>query len=278
MVNYPLEDLGGRGDLLHIAPANGFPIQSYQPLIDDLAQDYQLVHLPPRAVWEDEPVPSEHRSWKETVARDLDQGMQQHRLNNVIGVGHSFGGIATLLTVIANPERFKALVLLDPTIFSSLMLWGLWIKQRLRIDDPMSKGAERRRDRFDSYQEADDRLRKKALFADWDEHAFQGYIDSMMIDPLKGDVRLRWAKAWEAYYFRTIYTGIWRDLPKLNGQLPILTIRGGTSDTLTASVAQRLQKLLPDMVYHEMVGHGHLFPHSAPRQTAQIIRRFLSEI
>jgi pimeloyl-ACP methyl ester carboxylesterase len=277
MTRYPIEELGGMGDVIHIAPANGFPIESYQPLIDELSSHYKMVHLPPRGVWQDEPLPSKHKSWKETVAYDLEQGIDQHNLRNLIGMGHSFGGIATLLTAIAIPHRFKALILLDPTILSRSALWGVWLYQQLGLATPLSKGAERRRDHFDSYDDADNRLRKKALFVDWDEHAFQGYIDSMRADP-NGGVCLKWAKKWEAYYFRTLYTHIWRELPKLKGHFPILLIRGGTSDTLSSRVVEQIRHILPDMVYHEIVGHGHLFPQSAPHQTTQIIHQFLSEI
>lgn len=277
MTTYPVEHLGGRGRQLHIAVANGFPIETYQPIIDDLTQNYAVIHLPPRAVWEGEKPPNTLKNWRQTVAYDLQQAIKQYDLYDLIGIGHSMGGIATLLTALAMPERFKAIILLDPTILprSMMFMMGLW--QTFNLKPPLAKGAERRRDHFNSYDDADNRLRKKALFSDWDEHAFQGYIDSMRVDA-EGGVRLKWAKEWEAYYFQTLYTKTWRILPRLKNQLPILTIRGGNSDTLLPQSAEQMQKLLPDMVYREIDGHGHLFPQSAPQQTATIIHEFLLEI
>jgi pimeloyl-ACP methyl ester carboxylesterase len=277
IMNYPIEHLGGRGQLVHIAPANGFPIETYTPLTDALLKNYQVIHLPPRGVWEGEQPPTKRINWKNMVAKDLIAGIEQHQLTDLIGIGHSFGGVATLLTGLAMPQRFKAIILLDPTIFHMKLMWMMWLSVVLKQNNPLAKGANRRRDHFDSYDDADQRLRKKAIFADWDEQSFQGYIDSMRVDPA-GGVRLKWAKQWEAYYFNTIYTNTWRDIPKLKGKFPILTIRGGTSDTLSAESGRKMQKLLPDMVYHEIDGHGHLFPQSAPHQTAQIIEKFLSEI
>ena len=87
---------------------------------------------------------------------------------------------------------------------------------------------------------------------------------------------LAWPREWEAYYFRTLYTGTWRELPKLRGKVPVLTIRGQRSNTLFPKAAARMRRILPQMDYAEIAGHGHLFPQSAPDQTRQVITEWLA--
>lgn len=275
----PIYDFGGSGQILHIAPANGFPPQTYLPLLEPLMQHHHVVNLMPRALWDDTLPPEKLLSWKELVAKDLHQGMLEHDLRDMIAIGHSFGGIATLLAAIQDPSRFKALILLDPTIFPRPYMKAIQVSRLLgrKMNTPLAERTTKRKAIFDSVDIAYEYFKGKKLFADWDEQALRQYAQSMKQNT-DGTVSLAWKREWEAYYFRTIYGGTWGELPKLRGKMPILLIRGETSDTLFASVAKSIQKILPEMTYHEIAGHGHLFPQSAPQQTANVILNWLDKI
>jgi len=141
-------------------------------------------------------------------------------------------------------------------------------------DNPLAERAAKRRDRFESRDEAYEYFKGKALFADWPDKTVRLYADSLDFDG--GGYILAWPRAWEAYYFRTLYTHTWQDLPKLaTTNIPMLVIRGGESDTFLPDAMQRMQMILPDATYKEITGHGHLFPHSAPDETRQIITDWL---
>lgn len=276
---YPIYDFGGSGDILHIALANGFPPQTYTPLVERFTTQYHVMNLMPRALWDDENPPNRFISWKDGLANDLQNGIIHHNWHNIIAIGHSFGGIATLLTAIQQPWRFKAVILLDPTILPRPYMKVLQISRLFgrKASNGLAERAEKRKSSFESYDVAYDYFKGKKLFADWDEMAFRGYIQSLR--PTEdGTVTLAWKREWEAYYFRTLYAGTWGDLPKLRGKIPLLMIRGETSDTLLAPVAQQIRKILPDMTYHQIVGHGHLFPQSAPHQTGDIIADWLKSL
>jgi pimeloyl-ACP methyl ester carboxylesterase len=276
---YPLYDFGGSGDILHVALANGFPPQTYAPMLTPFITHYHVVNLMPRALWDDAPVPEKLVSWKNMVAGDLHAGIVEQGWQNIIAIGHSFGGIATLLTAIKDPKRFKAVVLLDPTILPRPYMKALQASRLLgrKASSGLAERAEKRKIAFDSVDVAYDYFKGKKLFADWDDSALRGYAQSMKPAP-DGGVTLAWKREWEAYYFRTLYAGTWGDLSKLRGKMPLLMVRGGNSDTLFPQVAKAIQKILPDMTYHEVEGHGHLFPQSAPHQTAEIIQKWLAEL
>ena len=105
----PLIELCGEAGapLLHMMPANGFPPQTYLPLLRQLSQ-FRSICMPPRALWGDEPPPAGYRSWN-ADADDLLSGLEQRELRDIVLVGHSLGGIVSLLALLKAPERFKAL-------------------------------------------------------------------------------------------------------------------------------------------------------------------------
>lgn len=277
MQTHPLFDFGGAGPALHLAVANGFPPHTYRPLLAPLTADYRVLSLPPRALWPGVGAPpAQAGSWRE-LADDLLAGLRQHNLTDVIAVGHSFGGVASLLAVLAEPRRFRALILLDPTILPPPVADAI---RALRQQGdgarlPLVDGALSRRSRFADLDEAFAYWRDKALFSDWPDAALRLYAESMTRPTGSGDLTLTWSPAWEAYYYQSVYTDAWDDLPRLAGLLPTLVIGGETTTTFTAEARDRARALLPGAAHVTIGGHGHLFPHSAPAETERVIRDWL---
>ncbi len=276
-MKYPLLELGGSGKPLHIAPANGFPPQTYLPLLRPLLAQYRVLALPPRALWNGSTPPVALHDWRQ-LADDLLAGLREHDLWDVVAVGHSFGGIASLLSVVREPERFRALVLLDPTLLPLPAMELMSAAQQNGQTDqfPLVQAAARRRRRFDSADAAYSNFRGKAAFADWDDEALRLYVQHGTRPSADGGVELVWSPEWEAYYYRTLYTGTWAFVPQLEGLVPMLVLRGTASDTFFPEAAQQLKALLPEITYTEITGHGHLFPQSAPAQTAQVLMDWLA--
>ena len=279
-MNYPIYDFGGDVDapVMHIAVANGFPPQTYIPMVRPLLGHYHVVSLLPRALWPEEQDHRTFRSWR-MLSADILEGLQAHDLHDVTLVGHSFGGVASMLAATEEPDRVRALVLLDPTfiMFSLPTSAILWLLQRLGMAPdrlPLVRGALRRRRTFASAEAAYTYFSDKRLFADWPDETVRLYADSITREDGDG-VALAWSPEWEAQYYRTVFPWSWREIPKLRGLLPLLTLRGARSDTLTPEAAARLQQCLPEMAYDEIDG-GHLFPQSAPDSTATAIMRWLT--
>jgi len=275
----PLIELGGDPDapVMHIAIANGFPPQTYIPLLRPFMEDYRVVCLPPRALWGDQTPPSEYQNWQ-TLADDMLAGFDQYELDNVVAVGHSFGAIASLLAVITAPDRFQSLILLDPTILMPNLLdmtrqaWEQGVADQI----PLVQGAMRRRTGFESVEDAFERFRGKRLFSDWSDDVLRLYVEHGTHPKADGDgVELTWSPEWEAYYFSTVHLTIWEDLPKLDGLVPTLIVRGGDSDTFVTESRDKVKTLVPSATYAEVAGHGHLFPQSAPENAAAVIEEFI---
>lgn len=276
---YPVHDFGGAGTLMHFAPANGFPSQMYHPMLAPLTHDYHVVSLLPRALWSNQTPPAALMDWKEMVMRDLLDGLRAIDARDVILVGHSFGGIASMLAVIEEPQRFRGLILLDPTILPHAVLDAIrTLNAAGRIHElPLAARALKRRRHFSSHDEAYVYFKSRPLFADWDERMVRAYVDEGLRTTPDG-VELLWSPEWEAYYYMGGYGGTYEDLPRLKGLVPTLMIRGANSDTFVSDTVDEVRALVPDAHYVEIANHGHLFPMSAPRQTADTIRDFAARL
>ncbi len=262
--------------VLHIMPANGFPPQTYLPMLRRLT-DLRAVCLPPRSLWGDQLPPAGYRDWS-ADADDLLAGLETQDLRGIVAVGHSLGGIISLLALLKMPSRFRALIMLDPVILpqEALDMFGRAWDEGAVADLPLVRGALRRRKHFDSRDEAYARFREKQVFADWDEATLRLYVEHGLKPQTDADgYELDWSIEWEAHYFSTVYRGIWKVLPKLNGLAPTLMLRASHSTTFPEQSRDRARSLLPDVDIHEMKGQGHLFPQAAPQETARVIGEWL---
>jgi pimeloyl-ACP methyl ester carboxylesterase len=279
-MTHPLLDLGGQGPLVLLAPANGFPPETYLPALDPVLASHQVVSLPPRAMWPDAgPAPEGVGSWT-ALAEDLLEGMRHYELPPVIAIGHSFGAVISVLAAVREPARFRALAMLDPTILPPPMMEA-FREQRRRGEmafRPMVQGARKRRDRFADVAEAFGYWRGKPLFSDWSDDAVRRYARAMLVPGELGEQTLVWRRDWEAYYYESFYPDTWSDLAKLNRSMPLLVVGGAESDTFLPDAAALLKERLPRATHVTLPGYGHLFPQAVPEQTGMILASWLDSL
>lgn len=276
MVSSRTVRFGGAGTPLHLAVANGFPPESYQPLIDRLTPHFDVFSVLPRALW-GESVPDNRLNWRDMGMRDLLAEWEALAVEQVIAVGHSFGGVISLLAALEAPERFKALVLLDPTLFAPEIM--RMIAQQYAHDPaalPLAVRALRRRRDFADMTSAFAYFRERELFADWSDESLWAHVHAGLIADGSGGLTLRWSPEWEAHIFSTAYLETWEAVPRLEAlDLPVLVVRGEQSDTFSAASMTMLQSLLPKAECVQIPDQRHLFPLAAPSVTADLISTFL---
>lgn len=269
---------GAAAPPLHLMPANGFPPQCYLPLLRALP-GYRAFCLPPRALWGDQEAPAGHRGWDE-AADDMLAGLEAHDIHNSVAIGHSLGGVVSMLALLKQPGRFRALIMLDPVLLPEKMLQFI---ARARRDGsieqlPLVQAARRRRRQFDSQVDAFQRFRTKPLFADWTDDALWLYVrHGTRASADGGGIELVWSPDWEAHYFATVYRQVWQDLPKVDGLAPVLVVRGANTETFFESEVEQARRALPSAQFVDLDGQGHLFPLAAPKLTAQVIAKWLAE-
>lgn len=274
-MHQPLHDFGGSGPPLHLAVANGFPPATYAPFVVPLLDRYRVFSLPPRALWPGiGPPPAGATSW-ETMADDLLAGWTAQGIDRLVVVGHSYGGVASLLAAVRAPERVSALVLLDPTMLAPAVLDQV---RRLRAQGemprmPLVEGARRRRNRYPSTEEAYQSWRAKSLFARWPDATLRLYAQSMTQPAADGDgVTLTWTREWEAYYYETLYAESWVAAAKLSEEIPLLVLVGEESTTVLPESVAEMRRVWPHATIRTIPGHGHLFPQEMGSGAGEMVR------
>lgn len=268
-----LHIFGGQGPLLHLAHANGFPPGAYRSLAQALTARVRVASLPLRPLWPGSS-PASAPTWR-PLAADLVAALEREGAGDVVGIGHSLGGVLTLWAAIDRPDLFRAVVLIDPVILPRRWLWSIRLLRALGLGhrQPLVQGALRRRTRWPSHAACLDYLRGKPLFAHWPDTSLVDYVESATRPLADGQVELVYPPAWEAQIFATTPTGIWRDVPKLRA--PTLLVRGERSTTFLSPVAGRMVQMLPHAQLVTIPGAGHLAPMERPGETAAVLLDFL---
>ena len=174
--------------------------------------------------------------------------------------GHSMGGTSSLLAAAERPGKVSRLVLFDPVImprgFSALMaVPGL---RGLPRRWPITQGALRRRNRFDSAQAAMDGWRGRGAFKGWSEMMLADYVGDALSPADEGGFQLTCAPEWEASNYASQGHDPWRAMRKVERPVRILKASRG-SVCLVASDPRRRPQITV-----ETVEGGHLFPMTNP--------------
>ncbi len=275
-----LYDFGGFGPIMNFAVGNGFPPLTYRLMIDPLLLQVHAISILPRPLWSNPPSPASSPTWQ-TLVDDTVAAMDEYHLDRVIATGHSGGATASIMAVAQHPERFSALILLDPTIFEPAINEAIDSARESKGNAPffmqIADKARKRRSHFASRQEAFDFWRERGLFAQFSDESLWLYVEALVVPTPDGGFTLAWSPEWEAHYYETVWTKIWDDIARLPVDLPVLVVRGSASDTFMEPAAALLRERLPQAEYHEIESHGHLFLCTAPDETASIISQFLKD-
>jgi pimeloyl-ACP methyl ester carboxylesterase len=279
----PYEDFGGQGPLLHFSHANGYPPGAYRPLFARLSADFHVLAMHMRPLWPGSD-PAAISDWQ-PLSADLACFLDQRQLPHPIGAGHSMGATTTLRLALREPDRFEALVLIDPVLFPPYMtrFWrlvsGLGLGYRLH---PLVKGALKRRTNFDSRDAMHENYRRKSVFRRLNDEHLTAYVDALACTSSDGrlarSVQLCYPAAWEA---RIYVTGIladleiWRTLGSLRP--PLLIIRGAETDTFWAKTAALVKRKLASTRIETIPDATHLVPLEHPDQVYRLISDFLTK-
>lgn len=277
-MDIPQFDLGGSGAPLHFLHANGYPPECYRPLLDLFHQEYHVFGMLLRPLWEGSN-PEDLDDWH-PLADDLLRFLEARGNGKVIGVGHSVGGVTTLRAALLQPEKFRALILLDPVLFLPTFLLGWSMIRLLGLGEkvhPLIAGAKKRRRTFDDLDSVFRGYRSRSIFRFMSGDYLRQYIKGITSPRPEGGYELVYSPEWEA---RIYLTGLrdfdlWRGLPHL--KVPTLIIRGAETDTFLERNARLVQKKNPAIKIVTLERATHIVPLELPREVFEITQSFLKE-
>ena len=185
------------------------------------------------------------------------------------GIGHSSGGAALLLAEQARPGTFRALWCYEPVVLGPRPWPGSPPPELL------AASARRRRDRFDSREEAHRVYASKPPLRGFAPDVLRAYVDHGLEDAGDGTVRLKCRPAVEAeVYENAAGAGIFERLDQVG--CPVTLACGSATDAFGPSVMEALAARLPRARVDVLPGLGHFGPLEDPGAVAQSVVRSLA--
>lgn len=261
--------------VIHFAHANGVPSRVYQKLFDQFSDEYQVVYVP--LIGPDKRYPITNQ-WPHLVDQVIDSVIQQGGGQPVIGLGHSLGAVLTLMASYKRPELFSQVVMLDPPLIVgrdsfTFQLAKLFNKKMVDKITPAGLSA-RRRDHWDSREQAGELLRDKGFYANFDPDCFQAYLDyALTADRVRGGVTLTIPKADEVAIFRTNPSLWWLPTPK--PKVPVHLLTGEESAFYKYGFPQLAEEKLG--IRFGVMRGGHMFPLEHPIAVVKLLKTLIQQ-
>lgn len=268
-----VEDFGGEGPVLHFAHANAYPIKSYTYFLNLLTDAFAIVGMNQRPMWAGES-PDGFEDWG-VLADDMIDELDQLGKGPVFGVGHSMGALATLIASHRRPDLFKKIVLVEPVILAE-QVYGFMAKMSVEERtsmNPMMSRAARRRNTWETKDEAKKYFESKTFFQKFSSEARQDYLDYGVVANEAGGFELAYRREWESRIYGTAINP-W---PFLDGiKVPCLIVRAEHSDVVRSEEEWlAVQERAIGVTCKQFDGAGHMLPMEEPEGLQQLILDFL---
>lgn len=251
-------------EVLHFAHGNGFPSPCYKQLLQCLERRFDCYYIDRVGHNPDFPVTE---NWQCLVDEVL-TSIKEQASEPVVAVGHSLGGVLSLLAAIEEPALFKALVLLDSPLIGRLKSWVIRFSKRMGYIDRVTPAfrTEGRQRHWQSREAVWTYLKSRALFKTFTDACLNDYIDYGMQRSDNG-YSLRFEPAIEYQIYCTIPHILHQHEGKL--RVPTTLIYGDTSDVIGAWERHYMKKHYG--IIGQKIQGTHMFPMECPEAVAACI-------
>ena len=244
---------------LHWAHATGFHGRLYRPLLDELANDCNVLAWDMRGHGASAQAADRatFRGW-ETYYRDLTAWLE--RLAEPVWLaGHSIGATTSIMAAARRPDKVLGLILADPVILDRWQGWSLWLAKLLRRSGKLSlaAAAARRRRAFDSPAAAVDNYRGRGGFRSWPDEWIKAYVRHGFVQHNE-QIRLACEPHWESLTFAHTEHNPWPGIRRL--QCPVIALAAERASTFSERARKRFLDLIPSTEVERLAGTSHFLP------------------
>ncbi|HJV76611.1 MAG TPA: alpha/beta hydrolase [Noviherbaspirillum sp.] len=258
--------------ILHFVHANSFPAGTYRVFFDHLKRHYDVQALPVHAHNPAYPVDN---GWS-ALARELIDELTARYAEPVVLVGHSMGGMLSLMVAKARPDLVRCVVLLDSPVVAGWRAVLLRMAKRLGADKKFSpaKFSEKRRNIWPDAEAAYRHYASKPMFAVWPPEVLRDYVTHGLDDHPEG-VTLRFTRETETAVYRSLPDNLGSIIRK-SFPVPIGFV-GGTNSAECRQAGLRATRRLVGRHFMQISG-GHLFPMEAPGAAANAVHAMVESL
>lgn len=258
--------------ILHFVHANSYPAGTYRVFFDQLRRHYDVQALAMHAHNPRYPV----RNGWQALAQELIDELAARYTQPVILVGHSMGGMLSLMTACARPDLVRCVVLLDAPVVAGWRAALLRLAKAIGADKKFTPArfSAGRRNLWSDAQAAYQHYAAKDMFALWPPQVLRDYLEHGLAPHPEG-VTLRFTRETE--------TAVYRSLPHHLGALvrrafprPVGFIGGADSVECRQAGLGATRRLVGR--HFRTVPGGHLFPLESPLEAANALHDMIQSL
>ncbi|MBA2652477.1 MAG: alpha/beta hydrolase [Tatlockia sp.] len=258
-------------DLIHFAHGNGFPALCYSQLLEALHARYDYCYIDKIGHNPKFPVTE---NWHFLVDEIIDS-VRTQATKPVIAIGHSLGGVLSLLAAIEHPSLFKAVIMLDSPLLGPFKSTVVRLAKSFGFIDKITP-ASRTRGRREVWQNREQLLlylKTRKLFKSFSDECLQDYIDYGMKKTKNG---------YELLFDRDIEYSIYRTIPDkfsdYEGRLTLAAalIYGDKSNVVDVLDRRNMRKNYRIPSYK--IKGSHMFPMERPIEVSEQVFKVLDAI
>jgi pimeloyl-ACP methyl ester carboxylesterase len=259
--------------ILHFAHANSYPSGTYGMFFQQLRMHYDVRALPLHAHNPKYPVDD---GWRK-LSKELVEVLESSYTAPVILVGHSMGGILSLMAARKRPDLARCVVLLDSPIVAGWRASALRMAKLLKLESKRSPAlaSVRRRNVWPDMESAYQHYAAKAMFAAWPQQVLRDYVEHGIEPHDSGQVRLKFTREAETAVYRTIPHHL-GGLTRRPYPVPIGFVGGADSAECRMAGLDATRRLVGQ--HFRQIAGGHLFPMEAPLPAAQATHEMIQSL
>lgn len=257
---------------IHFVHANSYPAGTYKVFFAHLRDHYEIQALDLHAHNPAYPVAS---GWH-ALTLELIEELASRYQEPVILVGHSMGGMLSLMVAKARPDLVRCVVLLDAPVVAGWRALFLRVAKSAGLDKKFSpaKFSQKRRKFWPDLDAAYKHFAAKDLFAIWPPEVLRDYIEQGLV-PYADGVTLRFTREIET----AVYLGLPHHLGKMTrGDFPVpVGFVGGANSVECRRAGLHATKRIVGPHFRLIPG-GHLFPMESPSLAAQATHEMIQAL
>jgi lipase len=219
--------------------------------------------------------PAPPYSWL-TTADDVAALCAALGIRSALGVGHSMGGYTLTYAQAHHPHLFRALLLIDPVIFSETYYVGALQGEHF---------AARRRADWTSPDEMYDSFKLRKPFNQWQPRVLRDYVDYGLLPTMGGGFALACPPEIESsLYMHSAEVSIYPEIAQI--EVPVTVLRAKIISSADSTAMDfSVSPTVPDLANRfqhgtdvHMPEHSHFIPMESPEVVAKYTRHALSAL
>ncbi len=258
--------------LVHFVHGNSFPTGTYREFLTYLRSNYEIAALEMHGHNPAYPVTN---NWTELTG-ELIESIEEKQRTPVILVGHSFGGMISLMVARMRPDLVRCVVMLDSPIVSGWRARLLQLVKKIGLERAFlpAKFSKKRRKSWPDQEAVLAHFSSKDMFARWPETVLRDYV-YFGVEPYKRGVTLRFKRGIETAIYCTLPHNMSRYCA-LPFPVPVGFISGTHSEECRQAGLHHTKKLVGQN-FMEIEG-SHLYPLETPQKTADYVHLMIKKL